>query len=76
MSKGAFTLRDLSGPYVEVACTKCERRGKLYRDRLIKEHGDSIALPDLRTKLATNCPRQGNMWDSCGAYYVELKPAD
>lgn len=60
MATGALMLRDLPGPYVELACRKCERRGKLYRDRLIEKHGADIALPDLLSKVAAGCSRQGN----------------
>ncbi|HEY2210302.1 MAG TPA: hypothetical protein VGH62_01540 [Bradyrhizobium sp.] len=75
---GSLTVRNLPGPYVELACTKCERRGKLSRDKLIAQYGADIVLPDLRVRLAraSKCERVGNMYDACGAYYPALKPAE
>jgi hypothetical protein len=54
MIKGSLTLRQLPGTYVEIACTKCERRGRLLRDKLIAQYGAEAALPDLRNELASS----------------------
>jgi hypothetical protein len=70
---GALLLSDLPGPYVELACTKCDRKGRLSKDRLIEEYGADITLPDLRVQIA-QCARYGNILDGCGVYYVDLKP--
>jgi hypothetical protein len=71
---GAILLSDLPGPHVELACTKCERKGRLLRSKLIEEYGADTTLPDLRVKIA-RCEREGNFLNGCGAYYVALKPA-
>lgn len=70
---GALLLSDLPGQYVELACTKCERKGRLLKSKLIEEYGSDTTLPDLRVKIA-HCERQGIFLNGCGAYYVELKP--
>jgi hypothetical protein len=43
------TLGDLVGKItmLEVACRRCDRRGRLQRVRLIEQHGD-MRLPELR----------------------------
>jgi hypothetical protein len=71
---GALLLSDYPSEWVNVACTKCTRAGRLRKDSLISQHGD-IPLPDLLPAIAVGCPRVGNMYDACGAYYVELKPS-
>jgi hypothetical protein len=72
---GALTLRNLPGDYLELACRKCERWGRLSRTRLVDQYGIDIPLPDLLAELA-KCSRRGNFHDACGVYYVALKPAD
>jgi hypothetical protein len=48
-TRGSITLGDLVGKVtmVEIACSKCDRRGLLRLDRLIEEHGAGIGLPVL-----------------------------
>jgi hypothetical protein len=71
----SLTLRNSPGDYVELACRKCERRGRLGRARLVDQYGIDVPLPDLLAELA-KCARRGNFHDACGAYYVALEPAD
>ena len=69
-----YTSRNL-GEYphksVRLACRKCGRQGQLSRERLVRDHGPDITLPDLRPLIA-DCPRTAQMHDPCGAYYVDL----
>src|SRR4051794_6748109 len=53
MRGDAVTLGDLVGKItmLDVACRRCERRGRLRLDRLIEQHGD-MRLPELRLILA------------------------
>ena len=51
MPHGSYSLRDLPGPYVELACSKCERHGSLRRDKLIEEYGADIVLPKVLLAL-------------------------
>jgi hypothetical protein len=74
-ASGALTPRNLPGDYVELACRKCERRGRLSRAKLVGRYGIYIPLPDLLAEIA-KCTRRGNFHDACGVYYVALKPAD
>ena len=41
---------------LEVACTRCERRGRLQVDRLIAQYGNA-ELPKLGLILAGDCPK-------------------
>jgi hypothetical protein len=74
MATDALTLSNLSGPHIELACSKCERRDRLWRDKLIAQYGSDIRLPDLLAELASDCPRRGNYYEACGAYYPASKP--
>jgi hypothetical protein len=49
MRRGSITLGDLAGKIamLEVACSRCQRRGRLWVDRLIEQHGDA-ERPELR----------------------------
>ena len=49
MRGDAVTLGDLVGKItmLEVACRRCDRRGRLQLVRLIEQHGD-MRLPELR----------------------------
>jgi hypothetical protein len=59
MSGGAVTLGEVAGrlAMLEIACSRCERRGRLSVARLIEQHGADAQLPDLRAVLAGDCPR-------------------
>ena len=58
MRRGSVTLGDLVDRIMmlEVACSRCERRGQLQVDRLLEQHGDA-ELPKLRLVLASDCPK-------------------
>ncbi len=49
-NSGAVTLGDIAGklPMLNVACSKCERRGLLSVANLIAQHGADMRPPDLR----------------------------
>jgi hypothetical protein len=72
----SITLRDLRGKLtmLEVACRRCERRGRLNLERLIVEHGVDAALPELGSILAGDCPRQRSVgsYDRCGVHFPQL----
>lgn len=63
MPTGALTLGDLRGrlDYLDVACSRCDRRGRYRVDRLIADHGAGKGLPDLAAELASDCPRRENV---------------
>jgi hypothetical protein len=57
-----------------VACSKCERWGRLRIARLIAEHGDDP--PNLRGLIAHDCPRMRDpsvsIYERCGVRFPEL----
>jgi hypothetical protein len=48
-SGGAVTLGEIAGrlPMLEVACSRCDRHGRLSVAKLIERHGADARLPDL-----------------------------
>ena len=42
--------------HLEIACRRCDRRGRMRVARLIAEHGAEIGLPDLAVKLGRRLP--------------------
>jgi hypothetical protein len=53
-SRGSVSLDELVGKptVLDVACRRCDRRGRLSLERLITEHGADTGLPDLWDTLA------------------------
>jgi hypothetical protein len=47
MTSGAVTLGDIAGriTILEIACARCERRGRLRVAKLLAEHGAGMGLP-------------------------------
>jgi hypothetical protein len=76
MASGAVTLGELAGrlAMLEIACSRCERRGRLNVAKLIEQHGADARLPDLRHVLAGDCPRVASVSinDRCGVHYPQL----
>jgi hypothetical protein len=69
-------LAEYPGELVNLACSKCDRQGKLSKARLIAEHGANKGLVDLLNLLSMDCPKAKKDWQgltSCGAYYPDLK---
>ena len=58
MKRGSVTLGDLIDriAMLEVACSRCQRRGRLQVDRLLAQYGD-MELPELGCVLAGDCPK-------------------
>jgi hypothetical protein len=59
---------------LEVACRRCERRGRLRIDRLIKQHGADIGLPALCDVLRGDCPKAEGaaVGERCSIFYPQL----
>ena len=70
-----YTLADYPHETVEIECAKCGRHGRLRTARLLAEHGPDIKLPDLLREIA-QCPKWGNMNDSCEACYSPSSQID
>jgi hypothetical protein len=76
ISRGSITLDELQGKLtmLEVACHRCERKGRVSLARLIDEHGADKGLPDLWESLAGDCQhaRSTAVHNRCAIYYPEL----
>ena len=59
---------------IEIACRRCERRGRLSAARLIEQHGADIWLPSLCDVLAGDCPKRESVaaGERCSVYYPQL----
>jgi hypothetical protein len=76
--KTMITLGDMADKgmrTLEVACRRCERRGRLSIARLIAEHGRDEG-GYLRQIIAHDCPKMQNpssdIYDRCGVHFPEL----
>jgi hypothetical protein len=73
---GSITLGELRGKLdmLEVACHRCDRRGRLSLERLIAEHGADTGLPELWGTLAGDCPRAQAtaIHDRCATHFPQL----
>ena len=75
MRRGSVTLGDLVDriAMMEVACSRCERRGRLQVDRLIERYGD-MELPELGRVLAGDCRKAAavSISDRCDVFFPKL----
>ncbi len=73
---GYVRLGQLAGRLdrLDVACNRCDRRGRLRLDRLLAEHGPAMPVPDLLRLLSADCPRRiaDKMHDACGTHLPGL----
>ena len=76
MPAGTITLGQVAArlPVLDVACNRCDRRGRLHAARLLATHGPGLPMPDLRRILAADCPRMiaGRVHDVCGVHFRGL----
>src|SRR5947207_5971853 len=69
---GAVTLGDVAGKLamLDVACSKCERRGRLSVAKLIAEHGADAKLPVLRESWPVNYrSEERRVGEECASRY-------
>ena len=59
MTSGAFSLSDYLGDVIVLACTKCDRRGRYGKGRMIAEHGRAIGLPNCSRALPPTARASG-----------------
>lgn len=75
--RGAVLLGQVADqlPVLEIACHRCDRRGRLYTDRLMAVHGPDMPMPELLRLLSADCPRRsaGSWHDVCGAHFPGLE---
>jgi hypothetical protein len=78
---GSMTLADYDAALVSIniACRKCDRRGRYRIATLIERFGGDKKLPDMIAEISGDCPRRQAMnvgiRDLCGAYLVD-RPSD
>ncbi len=77
MSAASFLiLNDIAGRVatLEVACNRCDSRGRLRIDSLVMEHGPALPIPELRRIVAADCAKMqaGHMHDVCGVHFPGL----
>ena len=70
VSQGIVMLGQIADrlPMLNVACNRCDRRGRLRMDCLIAEYGPNLPLPELRRIIVADCIRmqEAKMHDVCG----------
>ena len=74
--RDSISLGDLEGKItmLEIACSRCDRRGLLRLEGLIEEHGAGTGLPVLAQILAVDCPYATSLGiqDRCGLHFPHL----
>jgi hypothetical protein len=74
---GGVTLAALQArgmAHLEVACSKCPRRGRYSIAGLAVKHGAQMGLPRLKEILSADCPRNQHIsiYEQCGAHFANL----
>lgn len=73
MRRGALLIKDHPLKVIEVACEKCDRRGRYRKSSLLKKFGPTMVLPDVLAELSANCNLRDSLGNNgCGAYYPAL----
>lgn len=71
---GSVALQDVAErtTELEVACSRCERRGKYATARLVAKFGPDFPMTELGAVLA-NCPRKNApVYERCDVYFPHL----
>jgi hypothetical protein len=72
---GSVALSEVAAraSHLEVACSRCERRGRYQVARLVAHYGADFPMTDLGSELA-NCPRRASTaWsERCDVYFPGL----
>jgi len=70
------TLADLRPEvaHLDVACSRCDRRGRLNVARLIQEHGTGVTLRDAVAGISADCERREShaVMERCDIYFPGL----
>lgn len=74
MANGSVTLGEVAArtSHIEVACTRCERRGHYRLSRLIATHGADFRMTDLGGELADCTKRNVSVGERCDVYFPGL----
>ena len=75
MTNGSMTIGDVAAraDHIEVACSRCERRGRYQLARLVATLGAGFPMTDLGAQLA-DCPRRTAVvpGERCDVYFPGL----
>ena len=73
--KGSIPLGEVAAraTHLEIACSRCERRGRYLLARLVATYGADFAMTNIGSELA-NCPRRYEHVHTqrCDLYYPGL----
>jgi hypothetical protein len=73
--EGAVPLGEVAAraSHIDLACTRCERRGRYQLEKLVARLGADFAMTDLAGELA-DCPRRTSpAWsERCDVYFPGL----
>jgi hypothetical protein len=74
--KGSIALGDVAARaiHVDVACLRCDRRGRYQLERLVANHGADFPMTNLGAELA-NCPRRAAPThpERCEVFFPNLR---
>jgi len=69
----AVTLSQLTVASLNVACSRCERKGRYQVANLIKMYGNDKELPELASDLRGDCPNKDTfVTNRCDVYFPGL----
>jgi hypothetical protein len=75
-SQGSILLGEVAAhiAVLEIACNRCDRKGRVSVDRLMAEHGALMSIPTLLALLSADCPKRiaAETHDVCGSHMPQL----
>ncbi len=74
---GSVSLQQVADRLAQlnVACSRCDRKGRYSTARLVQQYGPEFAMTDLKNEL-TNCPmRDANGYQRCDVFFPGLGEA-
>ncbi len=76
MPRQIHTLSDVARATapLEIACSRCDRRGRYWVGRLVARFGGSSGIPHMLTALSADCPRRKSVspYEACDPYIPGL----
>lgn len=75
MTHGSVALGDVAAKatHIDIACSRCERRGRYHLARLVERLGPDFPMTDLGAELA-DCPNRAapSHGQRCDVYFPDL----
>jgi hypothetical protein len=62
-----ITLSDMPQAVLGITCDLCQRREQFDVEALKAQHGGDVKMPELLSRLVTDCPRKGRHFAPPGA---------